>query len=67
MDASFQKLDTVSGNLDIFGNDLLVELGSAFPFPEDQGVGDWVREHLLYNNPVLPSLGSAFHGLDTTR
>ena len=32
-DDSFQKLDTVSGNLDIFGNDLLVALGSVFPFP----------------------------------
>ena len=33
MDASLQKLDTVSGNLDIFGNDVLVVRSSAFPFP----------------------------------
>ena len=33
MDASVQKLVTVSENLDIFGNDLLVVLGSALPFP----------------------------------
>jgi len=63
MDASIQKLDTVSGNLDIFGNDLLFVLGSAFPFPKDQGVGD--RCVSIYNNPALFSLGSAFHGLDT--
>ena len=46
MDASFKKLCTISGNLVNFGNDLLVALGSTFPFPEDRRVGDWVREHL---------------------
>ena len=43
------------GCLDIFGNDLLVALGSAFPFL----VTGYVS---IYNNTVLPSLGSAFHG-----
>jgi len=45
--------------LDIFGNDLLVALGLAFPFL----VTGYVSIH---NNPVLPPIGSAFHGLDTT-
>ena len=65
MDVSIQKLDTVSGNLDIFSNDLLVVLGSAFPFP---GGGLLVTGCVsIHNNPALLSLGSAFHGLVTTR
>ena len=60
MDASFQKLETVSGYLDIFNNGALVELGSAFPFPGGAGlVTGYVS---IYNNPVLTSLGSALKG-----
>ena len=44
--------------MDIFGNDLLVALGSAFPFL----VTGYVS---IYNNPMLPSIGSAFHRLDS--
>ena len=63
IDDPFQTLHTVSRNF--FGTDLLVALGSAFPFP---GGGGLVTGYVsIYNNPiaVLPSLGSAFHGLDT--
>ena len=44
--------------MDIFGNDLLVALGSAFPFLVTGYVG-------IYNNPMLPLIGSAFHRLDS--
>ena len=53
MDASFQKLDTVSRNMDIFGNDLLVVLVSAFPIPSRRAVGDRVREHLQHPGAAL--------------
>jgi len=63
MDASFQKLETVTGYLDIFNNGALRELGSAFPFP---GGGGLVTGYVsIYNNPVLTSLGSALQGTYT--
>ena len=63
MTTSFQKLEIISEYLDIFGNDALVELGSAFPFP---GGGGLVTGYVsIYNNPVLLSLGSALKGLVT--
>ena len=57
IDASFQKLDTVSRNMDIFGNDLLVVLVSAFPIPSRRAVGDRVREHLQHHGAALARLG----------
>ena len=63
MDASFQQLETVTGYLDIFGNDVLVELGTTLPFPGGAGlVTGYVS---IYKNPKLVSLGSALRGLVT--
>ena len=61
MNAAFLLLDTVSRNLDIFGNGALVELGSALPFP---GAAGWVTGYVrIYNNHP----GAAFARLGVPR